>query len=197
MKELITGNVDLETELWPETALERQLLAIPAFRRGLFWGVPRYGHPEGEVYKHIKEVLTNIDRLDLAGFRREQLRLIAFVHDSFKYCEDKRRPRDWSKHHAVLARQFLEQYTDDAEVLSIVEWHDEAYYCWRTAQLYHQPEAGHRRLRRLLDRIEGHLQLYYLFFKCDTLTGDKIKAPLHWFEKHVSGIRRIELLPQR
>ncbi len=192
MKELITGNVDLDKELRPETALERQLLGIPAFRRGLFWGVPRYGHPEGEVYKHIKEVLANIDRLCVSGRQREQLRLIAFVHDSFKYCEDKRRPRDWSKHHAVLARQFLEQYPSDPEVLSIVEWHDEAYYCWRTTHLYRKPEAGELRLQRLLRQIEGHRQLYYLFFKCDTLTGDKNKAPLRWFEAEIPDIERVD-----
>ena len=38
------------------------------------------------------------------------------------------------------------------------------------------------------------LQLYYLFFKCDTQTGDKTQAPLKWFEREVPGI---EVMPVR
>lgn len=194
MKESLTEKVDLEAELQPENELEYRLLQIPSFRRGLFWGVPRYGHPEGAVYKHIKEVLENIDRLQIEEPVRRRLRLIAFVHDTFKYREEKNPPPGApSRHHAVLARQFLSGYIDDEIVLDIVELHDEAYYCWRTIYLFHQPEAGEKRLQELLHRIRHALQSYYLFFKCDTLTGDKTPAPLHWFERTVDGIDFISL----
>ena len=113
--------VDLDRILQPETPLERLIIQDKGFRRGLLWGVPRYGHPEGEVYKHIRDVFDNIDRLQVAQLVRERLRLVALVHDSFKHKEDKRKPRDWSKHHGVLARQFLAQYTDDEVVLTITE----------------------------------------------------------------------------
>ncbi len=189
MKDSMTEKVDLATELQPENALERQLLAVPAFRQGLCWGVPRFGHPEGQIYKHIIEVYANIDRLPLDAAIRTRLRLIALVHDTFKYNEDKGRPRDWSRHHGVLARRFLEPFTDDQELLTVVELHDEAYYAWRTIFLYQQPEQGEERLRRLLSRLGNARQLFYLFFKCDTLTGDKIPTPLTWFEKTVDGIQ--------
>lgn len=183
----------IETTLQPETDLERYLILHPEFQEGLLWGVPRYGHPEGEIYKHIREVLDNIDRLSLDILTRSRLRIIAFLHDTFKNREDKLRPRDWSKHHAVLARQFAEQFIDDPVVLEIIELHDEAYYCWRMQHLYQQPEAGLRRLRKLLARIDDQLQLYYLFFKCDTCTGDKNPAPLHWFERTIPGIEVVDL----
>ncbi len=187
-----TSFIDLHTELHPETPLEKQLLCMPEFVKGLFWGVPRYGHPEGEVYKHVKEVLENIDHLPVDAQMRERLRQIAFVHDTFKYMEDKGQPRDWSKHHGVLGRRFLEQFTDDQVVLTITEFHDEAYYCWRHIQLHQQPEVGETRLQKLFETIgTEHLQLYYLFFKCDTRTGDKIQAPVKWFEKTVQGIQII------
>lgn len=190
MKEVRTekATVDFETELKPETDLERKLLRQPDFRQGLLWGVPRYGHPEGEIYKHVKEVLSNIDCLDIDALDRQRLRLVAYAHDTFKYREDKSTPRDWSKHHSIYARNFLENFTDDPIVLDITELHDEAYYVWRTMYLYHRPQKGAIRLQSLLDRVEENIQLYYLFFKCDTLTGDKNLAPLRWFEQHIQGI---------
>lgn len=187
------ATLQMEAVLYPENPLERQLLREPEFLRGLFWGFPRYGHPEGEVYKHIIEVLHNVERMPVGAFQRSQLRLIAMVHDTFKYLEDKSVPRDWTKHHGPLARRFLEKFSSDPAVLDIIELHDEAYYAWRLEYLLHKPELGQQRLEQLLERIETHLQLYYLFFKCDTQTGDKTLAPLKWFEQTIEGIQLVYL----
>lgn len=179
--------------LQPESELEHRLLSESTFLKGLDWGVPRYGHPEGEVYKHIAEVLQNIDCLSVDPQTRSQLRLIALVHDTFKYLEDKGNPRDWSKHHGILARNFMASFTDDKTLLTIIELHDEAYYCWRHIHLYRQAEEGQKRLNKLLDTLGDDLQLFYLFFKCDTLTGDKNPAPLKWFEKTIQNIELVSL----
>lgn len=181
-----------EAFLQPETHLEQRILLDPEFREGLAWGVPRYGHPEGEIYKHIKEVLFNVDQLSISEKERRQLRLVAFAHDTFKHKEDKSTPRDWSKHHGMYARRFMAQYTKDATVLNLLELHDEAYYCWRLIHQYNRREDGKKRLSRLLNRLGSDLQLYYLFFKCDTQTGDKTPAPLRWLERVVPGL---ELVP--
>jgi hypothetical protein len=181
----IGGPVNYLEVLRPETELENLLLRDPEFTEGLSWGVPRYGHPEGEIYKHILEVLENIDQLGIKGSDRERLRLTAFVHDSFKHKESRSTPRDWSRHHSVLARQFSERYISDHTVLEIIELHDEAYYAWRMEHLYRKAVPGRIRLNALLERVENFLQLYYLFFKCDTRTGDKTQAPLQWFEREV------------
>lgn len=193
MEKTAVDSVDLETVLRPETDLEHRLLRQPALRHGLLWGVPRYGHPEGEVFKHVREVLDNIDQLVISARDRERLRLVAYVHDAFKYNEDKGHPRDWSRQHGVLARRFLEKFTDDHPTLLLTEWHDEAYYAWRDAHLFRQPEQAEERWARLLKLVEGHHQLYYLFFKCDTLTGDKNLAPLYWFEEHFPEIKLVEI----
>lgn len=174
--------------LQPENPLEHQILADPEFIKGLDWGTPRYGHPEGQIYKHIREVLDNIDALPVTAEERTKLRLIAFVHDTFKYQEHKGYPRDWSRHHAVIARKFLEKYTPNEDLLTITEWHDEAYYCWCVQFLYHKPAQAHERLRRLVDRLGDALQLYYYFFVSDTRTGDKNLAPLRWFERTIEAI---------
>ena len=168
--------------LQPETTLEKQLLTQPEFQKGLLWGKPRRGHPEGAIYIHIKDVLANINKLDIDNHTRENLRIIAFVHDTFKHIEDRRQPRDWSKHHSILARQFMENWIQDPVLLDIIELHDEVYHIWRFFHLYNRPEKGQHRKEIFLKRIGNNLNLYHLFFKCDTETGDKDLRPLLWFE---------------
>ena len=178
--------------LQPETDLERSFLEDDAFRRGLLWGVPRYGHPEGTILAHIIEVNQNIDQLTVSPQVRRKLRIIAFVHDTFKNLEHRGNPRDWTKHHAVYARNFLADYTDDELLLNVVEYHDDAYYAWRLAHLYNRAADSEERIEMLRQKISTYWQLFYLFFKCDTCTGDKNPAPLIWFEEKMSGIEIVE-----
>lgn len=178
--------------LQPETPLEASFLQDEEFRRGLAWGLPRYGHPEGTIWRHIIEINRNIDALPIDADTRRKLRIVSWVHDTFKYKEDRGDPRDWTKHHSVYARQFLARYIDDLLLLNVVELHDEAYYCWRLGHLYGRLSECEQRMTNLRERIGDYWQLYYLFFKCDTSTGDKNPAPLIWFEQHVKGIEVVE-----
>jgi hypothetical protein len=195
MKRFLEQPNALEKLLQPENELEERLLMIPEFRYGLLWGEPRYGHPEGRVCFHVREVFNNIDLIKgLTVADRQRLRLISLAHDTFKYAEDRTRPRDWSKHHSLLARTFMENYVDDPVVLDIIETHDDAYYIWLDAR-YDQttPRVRRTSLEALLARMEYCLQLYYLFFKCDTQSGDKTQAPLKWFERTVEGIEVVRI----
>ena len=131
MKRFLDDPSSLEHLLQPESPLERNLLSTVEFRHGLLWGEPRFGHPEGKVALHVREVLDNIDLIPrLSTEQRIQLRLIALAHDTFKYAEDRSRPRDWQKHHGHLARRFMETYTSDRAILDVIETHDDAYYAW-------------------------------------------------------------------
>lgn len=182
MTDQIINESEIETLLQPETDLEQSIISVPEFRKGLLWGLPRYGHPEGQIIKHIQEVYKNIDQLNIDVETRKKLRLIALVHDTFKYAEDRNTPRDWSKHHGILARNFAADFIEDKSLLKIIELHDEAYFTWRLFALYKMPEKGEVRLKNLLSQLGSDLQLFYYFFKCDTQTGDKTQAPLIWFE---------------
>ena len=181
--------------LQPETPLEKRFLEDDDFVRGLAWGVPRYGHPEGSVWRHILEVNRNIDALPIEEEMRRKLRIVCWVHDTFKHAEHRGNPRDWSKHHSVYARNFLARYVKDPLLLNVVELHDEAYYCWRLSHLYGKFSEAEDRLDQVRNRVGSYWQLYYLFFKCDTCTGDKNPAPLLWFEKHISDIEVIDFEP--
>ena len=176
------GWPELREAIRPETALETHLLAQPEIVTGMRWGTPRFGHPEGAVWRHVVEVLANVDRLpELSPADRRDLRLVTIVHDTFKYAEDKSEPRDWTRHHGVLAREFVERYVRVPRVLLLTEWHDEAYYCWRLHAMAGRTNRSRQRLDGLLGLFGAELDFYYRFFVCDTRTGDKNQAPLKWF----------------
>lgn len=166
--------------LQPETDLEVDLLTRDEFITGLLWGMPRYGHPEGKVAFHILEVYQNIDYLNITEEERKEQRIIALIHDTFKYKEDRSTPRDWSKHHGVLARKYTEKDNMPPHVRNIIELHDEAFYAWRAEVIEKNLEESERRLNKLEEAIEGHLDKYLYFFMCDTLTGDKLRTPVKW-----------------
>lgn len=177
----VARNINIEELIKAETELERKLINEPEFRKGLIWGTPRFGHPEGTIVLHINEVLRNIDRLPITAKERQTLRLVAISHDTFKNKEDRNTPRNWDKHHSILAKDFMANYSDDTVLLQTIKFHDEPFYCW----LHHhrgENQKCEQRLKALLNEIED-FKLLYLFFICDTLTGDKILAPLIWLEE--------------
>lgn len=180
--------VTLHEVVKPETALEAYLLERPEVILGMAWGTPRFGHPEGAVWRHVMEVLANIEKLrDLAEADRRDLRIVALVHDTFKYAENKVEPRDWTQHHGILARRFISQFIDTRRVVDLVEWHDEAYYCWRLDALHHRPNRSRQRLDRLIAHFGDEMDFYYRFFVCDTKTGDKNMAPLQWLDRELGN----------
>lgn len=162
----------------PENPLERRITADAEWKRGSAWGRPRRGHPEGAVIAHIVEVLNNIDRMDVDGAVREDLRLIALVHDSFKIDVDTTRPRTGDNHHAMKARRFAERFIERADLLDIIELHDEAYNAWRG--LKRDEGKAVARLYRLFQRLGESLELYLLFFEADNRTGDKGPESFEW-----------------
>lgn len=174
----------------PETSLEKSIIQENDWMEGAFWGEPRSGHPEGKVIFHIREVLDNVDRITSNQVLRQQLRLITIIHDNFKHLEETHRPRrDWNRHHAVYAMKFAQKFIEQQHILDIIELHDEAYYAWQQSkkmELY----SAEQRLNVLFNKLgEDYKQLYYLFFKCDTFTGDKIPTPISWFENTVKDIK--------
>ena len=181
--------LSVKTLLQPEDKLEQSLLSNPCFQEGLLWGKPRFGHPEGKVIFHIVEVLENINKLSIDDCSRNILRKVALVHDTFKFREEQfSHPRTWNQNHAHMARHFFSEFSDDAQMLNLIEFHDIAYYAWRNIFLYQEEEKGYQKIESLKSIFKDNLQLYYLFFKCDTRTGDKNQAPLKWFEESIEGV---------
>ena len=156
----------------PETALERMLASDPALLRGLAWGRPRPGHPEGSVGSHVAEILAAIT--EPPGRRRTELRFLALVHDACKHRVRYAAAYSPDNDHAVLARRFAERHTADARLLDTLELHDEPYRIWRT-----RAGGGHAALEALLGRIPD-LPLFLRFVELDGSTRGKDPRPLAW-----------------
>jgi hypothetical protein len=170
----------------PETPLEERIMADPAWIEGADWGRPMKGHPEGKVGHHIAEVIGNVDTYYGDDPRRERLRLVALVHDTFKHRVRWYLP--WRSDHAKLARRFAERHTDDAGLLDVVELHDEGYRAWRSGRRTGRWRTAERRVRRLAERLGPDLALFRAFYRCDNETGSKDPDDRRWFESVVDRV---------
>ena len=166
-----------------ETDLERQIASDPEWQTGVVWGTPRYGHMEGQIQYHIADVLRNIDQQCPPPDERTLLRLIALVHDTFKYRVDETRPKIGTNHHAYIARKFAERYIHDEKILDLIELHDEAYNSWRLGAYKGKWQHAEERINTLLHKLGPMVPLYVRFFHADSKTESKDQRPVQWFEQ--------------
>jgi hypothetical protein len=162
----------------PETDLERRIAEDPIVLRGLAWGEPRSGHPEGPVGRHVADLLATIDAWGERGERRSDLRFIALVHDALKY-----RVRDWlphhgPNHHAARARRVAEGYVEDERLLATIELHDRPYGIWR--KLRRTGRFDDDAFRTMLERLPDR-DLFLRFVELDGSTEGKEPEPIDWF----------------
>lgn len=167
-----------------KTELECQIAADSDFLLGLDHGKPRPGHPEGAVKWHVAEVLQNVDNWYAEHPQHQNLRLIALIHDTFKYQVDPSQPKQGENHHAMLARRFAEKFFSDTSVLDVIELHDEAYNAWQKGARDDNWQRARERADILLERLECNLDLYLNFYRCDNATGSKSNAPYDWFVEY-------------
>ena len=166
----------------PESPLEDRIARDPELRRGLAWGEPRAGHPEGTVGRHVAELLGTLDRWDESAERRSALRFLALVHDSLKYQVDDSKPKRGENHHAMRARRFAERYTDDERLLATIEHHDVPYSLWR--RLRRTGKLQEERLQTMI-RLLPDIELFLRFVELDGSASGKRKEPLTWLRREL------------
>ncbi len=156
-----------------------RLMADGRYLRNIHWGEPRAGHPEGSIAAHIAGLERNAAAFD-ARFPetdRWRLRLLIHSHDTFKPDAADVKISD-PRSHASLARGFLAEFCpDDAELLDIVQFHDEPYALWRQEQ---HGRLNMARYDALFGLIHGW-DLFLTFLIVDGCTPGKNREPLHWF----------------
>jgi hypothetical protein len=171
----------------PENGLEEIIISDPEFIEGALYGQPRSGHPEGAVIYHIKEVLANIDKYYINDEDRSNLRIIAILHDTFKYKVDQTKPKTGENHHGKIAEIFAENYCHNTKILQVIQSHDEAYNAWqkggRRGDWYKAKIRAEKLIQDLM--IEGTVNLYLKFYRCDNETGDKSRDNYEWFLKQI------------
>lgn len=168
----------------PETELEARLAGNPEMLRGLAWGEPRAGHPEGPVGTHVSHLLEALERSGESGERRELLRFIVLVHDSFKAQVRERLPRVGENHHAMRARRFAEKFIDDERVLATIQLHDRPYALWR--KMHRRGKVDDRGFRSMMKRIPDP-ELFLRFIELDASTEGKRPEPVEWFRDELVG----------
>jgi hypothetical protein len=156
----------------PNGRLERRLLADPELREGLAWGHPRFGHPEGPVGCHVALMVR---RIPSAHPLRRELRLLALIHDSFKYRVDAGQPYGPDNDHACLARRFAERYVADERLLMVLQLHDEPYWIWRHG-------AEESAVSAVLERTPDPV-LFVAFVELDAASPGKDPTFLYWFRR--------------
>jgi hypothetical protein len=169
----------------PENGIEIAIISDAVFIQGANHGRPRSGHPEGQVIYHIKEVLENIDKFYADDEDRQDLRLIAIVHDTFKHKVDNTKPKVGDNHHGKIAEIFAEKYCNNTKILQVIQSHDEAYNAWSQGGRHGDWYKAKRRAEKLIGDLNllDCLDLYIKFYRCDNATGDKSNESYEWFKK--------------
>jgi hypothetical protein len=164
------------------------ITADPRYRANLDWGDPRPGHPEGTIRAHIAELENNLEKLKqaqkLSNDDYWKLKILIHVHDTFKPTAKPDVAISDPHSHASLARAFLAEFLDDADLQTMTQFHDEPY------ALYRQSEAkGHyntTRFASLLATIKDW-NLFLAFCIIDGCTAGKSRKPLYWLFEQVAG----------
>ena len=131
----------------------------------------------------MADLLKTIDRWGETGTSREELRLLALLHDTLKSKVNHARRRTGENHHAMRARRFAERYLDDERLLAALELHDRPYGIWR--KLRRTGRFDEARFEEMLARIPD-LDLFERFVELDASTEGKQPEPLDWFRSELS-----------
>src|SRR5215831_16436240 len=167
-------------------AMYDAVIADPRYQANLDWGEPRPGHPEGTVRAHIAEIEPNLEALRTKLTEEEywKLKLLVHTHDSFKAEAQPGVPITDPQSHASLARAFLATHCDDADLLAMVQLHDEPFALYR--QVEGKGKYNQERFDALLKAIRDW-NLFLAFNIIDGCTPGKSREPLYWLFREVSG----------
>ena len=175
---------DLVRGFTPENRLERAIAGDPQLVRGLAWGKPREGHPEGAVGQHVAELLETLQSWHEPEPRRSELRFVALVHDALKREVKWWLPRYGRNHHAARARRLAERYTDDERLLATIELHDRPYFLWKRMRKEGTLDRG--AFEEMLARVPDHA-LFLRFVELDGSPEGKDPEPIRWLRGELEG----------
>ena len=163
-----------------------RITSDPRYQRNLDWGEARPGHPEGTIRAHIAELEVNLETLrhKLSETDYWRLKVLIHTHDTFKAEARPGAPINAPNSHASLARAFLAEFCADADMLAMVQFHDEPFALWR--QVRSKATFNHGRLNALVTNIQDW-NLFLAFNIVDGCTIGKSREPLRWLFQQLAG----------
>ena len=157
-----------------------QVIADPRYLEGIEYGEPRPGHPEGKVKLHIAELESNLEKL-VPRISEEQywkLKFLIHVHDTFKSKALPNSRIESPNSHSSLARKFASEFTEEADLLAMIQFHDLNFALWK--QFVARGAYDSIRFSTLLDSIKDW-DLFLIFLIIDGSTRGKDPEILRWF----------------
>lgn len=152
------------------------------YKAGVAWGRPRIGHPEGRISDHISELERNLEKIsddkELSSDCILKLEILIHVHDTLKYHATPRVPIEHPQSHASLAAEYLRGFTDDEDLIAMVQYHDEGYALYK--QEVNRGGYNKARLQTLVSAIKD-LRLFLIFNLIDNCTDGKTSQPVRWY----------------
>lgn len=163
----------------------------PLYQKNIEYSESHSGHPEEKVKLHIDNLEINLERLKRMGRVRHEddywrLKFIIHVHDLFKAEAEKHSPTLHPRNHATLARQYASQFTNDNDLLNMIQFHDENYKLWK--QFSQAGSYNSEQFQNLLTVIHDW-DLFLLFIIIDGCTKGKDYQKLHWFISEVKKFK--------
>ena len=164
----------------------QMVVADPQYLANLDWGEPREGHSEGTVRAHIHEIERNLEALRSRLSEEDywKLKLLVHTHDTFKAQSKPGVTITDPMSHASIARSFLSGYCQDADLLAMVQYHDEPFALYR--QFEAKGKYNQVRFDGLLKSIKDW-SLFLAFNIIDGCTESKSREPLYWLFGEVHG----------
>jgi hypothetical protein len=162
-----------------------KITADSEYVENIKWGKPRKGHIEGTIENHIDELLKNlqylVDKFPTEFSEKDilKLKILIHTHDTFK-GKSKRGVSIIDKNsHSSIARRFLSKFTNDCDLLNMIQYHDEIYAIFKSLR------SGERiiynvRFTNLINRIKD-FRLFSIFFIIDSCTKGKDISSVCWF----------------
>ena len=149
-----------------------KVIADPRYLKNIEYGEPRSGHPEGKVKLHIAELEKILEKFTsrISEEHYWKLKFLIHVHDAFKANAIPNSRIENPNSHASLARKFASEFTDDADLLNMLQFHDVNYALWKEYAATGSYDL--ERFSRLLDTI------------VDSSVG-KDPEKLRWFVREV------------
>lgn len=164
----------------------QRIAADPRYTQGLDWGEPRPGHPEGTIRAHIAALEANLESLSakLSDSEYWKLKLLIHTHDLFKGESDHGVSILDLNSHASLARAFLSSYCTDADLLAMVQFHDEPFALYLQARS--KGKYNQDRFDALLHAIDDW-NVFLAFNIIDGCASGKSRKSLHWLFHEIAG----------
>lgn len=161
--------------------------ADPRYQKNIEYGQPRPGHPEGKVKFHIADLEANLEALKVKGISQDnywKLKFLIHIHDSFKAESEKDTPVLDARNHATLAKEFARKFTNDMDLLNMIQFHDENYKLWQ--EYLKTNSVDDERFQGLLNTIKNW-DLFLMFIIIDGCVKGKDYSKLTWF---INEVRR-------